>query len=292
MQQLGPELDDGRQDPAQHLRRAGAARRERRHGCGCGIWSTRCVLSQPGLSRKVARLEEEGLVERLPDPDGRPRRAGPDDQVRPGGAAQRRPSCTSPASSASSPRGSPTRRRRPWPGCSPGCSTRTGCKDAVTGSLGCRHAPADRRRRTRTHPSVEQQVEGLAADGEHADGALAEHRAAARRPATSRVRERDGAAAPVGAARSAPARPRRWSARRRSGWRAACAGRLSSSAAPRPPRRPAPRWTTASPWSSGRHHPDWARRNPATSATSGATSPTIRPFDPAHARRRARRRRA
>lgn len=30
------------------------------------------VLSQPGLSRKVARLEDEGLVERLPDPhDGR-----------------------------------------------------------------------------------------------------------------------------------------------------------------------------------------------------------------------------
>ncbi len=32
----------------------------------------RVVLSQPGLSRKVARLENEGLVERLPDPrDGR-----------------------------------------------------------------------------------------------------------------------------------------------------------------------------------------------------------------------------
>jgi DNA-binding MarR family transcriptional regulator len=32
----------------------------------------RVVLSQPGLSRKVARLEDEGLVERLPDPtDGR-----------------------------------------------------------------------------------------------------------------------------------------------------------------------------------------------------------------------------
>jgi DNA-binding MarR family transcriptional regulator len=32
----------------------------------------RVVLSQPGLSRKVARLEEEGLVERQPDPrDGR-----------------------------------------------------------------------------------------------------------------------------------------------------------------------------------------------------------------------------
>jgi len=32
----------------------------------------RVVLSQPGLSRKVARLEEQGLVERLPDPhDGR-----------------------------------------------------------------------------------------------------------------------------------------------------------------------------------------------------------------------------
>lgn len=30
------------------------------------------VLSQPGLSRKVARLEEEGLVQRKPDPsDGR-----------------------------------------------------------------------------------------------------------------------------------------------------------------------------------------------------------------------------
>lgn len=32
----------------------------------------RVVLSQPGLSRKVARLEDEGLVERLADPtDGR-----------------------------------------------------------------------------------------------------------------------------------------------------------------------------------------------------------------------------
>ncbi len=32
----------------------------------------RVVLSQPGLSRKVARLENEGLVQRLPDPrDGR-----------------------------------------------------------------------------------------------------------------------------------------------------------------------------------------------------------------------------
>jgi DNA-binding MarR family transcriptional regulator len=32
----------------------------------------RVVLSQPGLSRKVARLQDEGLVERLPDPrDGR-----------------------------------------------------------------------------------------------------------------------------------------------------------------------------------------------------------------------------
>src|SRR3954452_4781294 len=28
----------------------------------------RVVLSQPGLSRKVARLEEEGLLDRLPDP--------------------------------------------------------------------------------------------------------------------------------------------------------------------------------------------------------------------------------
>lgn len=32
----------------------------------------RVVLSQPGLSRKVARLAEEGLVDRVPDPtDGR-----------------------------------------------------------------------------------------------------------------------------------------------------------------------------------------------------------------------------
>ncbi len=32
----------------------------------------RVVLSQPGLSRRVARLEEDGLVERVPDPrDGR-----------------------------------------------------------------------------------------------------------------------------------------------------------------------------------------------------------------------------
>ena len=32
----------------------------------------RVLLSQPGLSRKVARMEDEGLVERLPDPhDGR-----------------------------------------------------------------------------------------------------------------------------------------------------------------------------------------------------------------------------
>ena len=71
MQQLGQELDDAGKIPLStydilvQLTENGGLLRLR-------DLVDLVVLSQPGLSRKVARLEEEGLVERLPDPnDGR-----------------------------------------------------------------------------------------------------------------------------------------------------------------------------------------------------------------------------
>ena len=71
MQQLGQELDDAGKIPLStydvlvQLTENGGRLRLR-------DLVDRVVLSQPGLSRKVARLEDEGLVERLPDPhDGR-----------------------------------------------------------------------------------------------------------------------------------------------------------------------------------------------------------------------------
>ena len=88
MQRLGQELDDAGKIPLStydilvQLTENGGRLRLR-------DLVDRVVLSQPGLSRKVARLEDEGLVERLPDPhDGRGvlvrmTRAGP------GGPAQR-----------------------------------------------------------------------------------------------------------------------------------------------------------------------------------------------------------
>jgi len=71
MQRLGQELDDAGKIPLNtydvlvQLAENGGRLRLRE-------LVDRVVLSQPGLSRKVARMEDEGLVERLPDPsDGR-----------------------------------------------------------------------------------------------------------------------------------------------------------------------------------------------------------------------------
>ncbi|MEP6562161.1 MAG: MarR family transcriptional regulator [Nakamurella sp.] len=71
MQKLGRELDDAGKIPLDtydilvQLAENGGRVRLR-------DLVNKVVLSQPGLSRKVARLEEEGLLERLPDPrDGR-----------------------------------------------------------------------------------------------------------------------------------------------------------------------------------------------------------------------------
>lgn len=71
MQQLGQELDEAGKVPLNtydilvQLAENGGRLRLR-------DLVDRVVLSQPGLSRKVARLEEEGLLDRLPDPhDGR-----------------------------------------------------------------------------------------------------------------------------------------------------------------------------------------------------------------------------
>ncbi|WP_420124667.1 MarR family winged helix-turn-helix transcriptional regulator [Nakamurella sp.] len=71
MQRLGHELEDAGKIPLStydvlaQLAESGGRLRLR-------DLVDRVVLSQPGLSRKVARLAEEGLVDRLPDPtDGR-----------------------------------------------------------------------------------------------------------------------------------------------------------------------------------------------------------------------------
>jgi DNA-binding MarR family transcriptional regulator len=71
MTRLGQELDDAGKIPLNtydvlvQLSEAGGRLRLR-------DLVERVLLSQPGLSRKVARMEDEGLVERLPDPhDGR-----------------------------------------------------------------------------------------------------------------------------------------------------------------------------------------------------------------------------
>ena len=71
MQRLGQELDDAGKVPLStydvlvQLAENGGRLRLR-------DLVDKVVLSQPGLSRKVARMEDEGLVERLPDPnDGR-----------------------------------------------------------------------------------------------------------------------------------------------------------------------------------------------------------------------------
>jgi DNA-binding MarR family transcriptional regulator len=71
MQRLGRELDDAGEIPLNtydilvQLAEGGGRLRLK-------DLVDRVVLSQPGLSRKVARLEDDGLLERLPDPnDGR-----------------------------------------------------------------------------------------------------------------------------------------------------------------------------------------------------------------------------
>ena len=71
MQRLGHELEDAGKIPLStydvlaQLAESGGRLRLR-------DLVDRVVLSQPGLSRKVARLAEEGLVDRVPDPtDGR-----------------------------------------------------------------------------------------------------------------------------------------------------------------------------------------------------------------------------
>ncbi len=71
MQQLGHELDDAGKVP---LSTYDVLVQLAEHGGRLRLRDLvdKVVLSQPGLSRKVARLEEEGLVQRLPDPtDGR-----------------------------------------------------------------------------------------------------------------------------------------------------------------------------------------------------------------------------
>jgi DNA-binding MarR family transcriptional regulator len=71
MQRLGRELDDAGKVP---LSTYDVLVQLAEHGGRLRLRDLvdRVVLSQPGLSRKVARLEDEGLVERLPDPtDGR-----------------------------------------------------------------------------------------------------------------------------------------------------------------------------------------------------------------------------
>jgi DNA-binding MarR family transcriptional regulator len=71
MQRLGQELEDAGKIP---LSTYDVLVQLAEHGGRLRLRDLvdRVVLSQPGLSRKVARLADEGLVERLPDPhDGR-----------------------------------------------------------------------------------------------------------------------------------------------------------------------------------------------------------------------------
>ena len=117
IQQLGRELEDAGRDPAQHLRHPGAAGRGRRPVAAAGPGRPGRALPA-GSVPQGGRLEEEGLLDRLPDPHGRPRRAGADQQA--GRAALRGGlgGDTWPASNATSRRGSATRRPPCWPGCS------------------------------------------------------------------------------------------------------------------------------------------------------------------------------
>ena len=72
MQQLGQELDDAGKIPLSAPTTSWCSSPRTVACCACASWSTGSCSPSPGLSRKVARLEEEGLVERLPDPhDGR-----------------------------------------------------------------------------------------------------------------------------------------------------------------------------------------------------------------------------
>lgn len=71
MQRLGQELEDAGKVP---LSTYDVLVQLAEHGGRLRLRDLvdKVVLSQPGLSRKVARMEDEGLVERLPDPnDGR-----------------------------------------------------------------------------------------------------------------------------------------------------------------------------------------------------------------------------